>query len=177
MSPSLSRDASEKPSLTLPLLQTRMPPRHRDHLLSFFRGPGPPVCPSGHPGHTDDRVPHFSAVFTAPDTVLLLIRSRRSISGYRMSLSERVLEASFALSLLCPGEGVGGEGWGHVWQQQLCLPTPSQERGCCFSTGSRADPSLWAPPGSALLHPGRLFSGGTGPDARTRPPSGRACVS
>ena len=55
------------------------PPRHPDHLLSFW-GPGPPVCPSGHPGHTDDHVPHFSAVFMAPDTVLLLIRSRRSVS-------------------------------------------------------------------------------------------------
>lgn len=27
-------------------------------------------------------------------------------------------------------------------------------------TGSRADPSLWTPSGSALLHLGRLFSGG-----------------
>ena len=74
-----------------------------------------------------------------------------------MSLSERVLEASFALSLLCSGEGVGGEGWGHVWQQQLCLPTPSQERGCCFSNREPSWPfplgSTWlrtSPPGQAV---------------------------
>lgn len=55
---------------------------------------------------------------------------------------------------------------------------PLPRRGAVvFLTGSRADPSLWAPSGSALLLLGRLFSGGTGPGPRTRLPSGRACVS